>query len=80
MLAIVYGQIVNFKPNAWREFSLDHPMSLVVAVLLIPTNIWFAYLKWKITLDVVVPETSRKVAVQSFCRSGNRDGNTKYDR
>ena len=66
VLAIVYWQIKNFNAEAWREFKLARPLSLIMAGMLVFTNIWLAYLKWKVTLNVVVPGTEPKVATQSF--------------
>ena len=66
VLGIIYWQIKGFDPDDWKEFKLTHPLSLVMAIVLVFTNIWLAYLKWKVTLNVLVSSSTRYVAVQSF--------------
>lgn len=66
VLWIVYSQISDFSPDAWKEFSLLHPFSFVLAILLVYPNIWLVYRQWKVTLNVVAPQTSRFMAIQSF--------------
>lgn len=66
VLAIIYWQIKNFNPGAWKEFKLTHPLSLLMAIVLVFTNIWLAYLKWKVTLRVLDPSATKHVTRQSF--------------
>lgn len=66
VLGIIYWQIEHFDDGAWDAFHLERPLSLIFAILLVVVNIWLAYLKWKITLHIVAPETSTKTAVHSF--------------
>jgi len=66
VLFIVYWQIKNFNEDSWSEFNITQPLSLVLGVFLVFLNIWLAFLKWKITVSVVAPSTSRYVKMQSF--------------
>ncbi len=66
VLAIVYWQIRNFEPDAWKKFTLVRPLSLITALLLVVLNIWIAYRMWKVTLTVVAPGTEQRVSVHSF--------------
>lgn len=51
---------------AWENFELRNPMALIVAVLLVALNIGLVYAQWKITLEVVAPNTDRSIKSQSF--------------
>ncbi len=66
VLGVIYWQVRHFKADAWQEFQLLRPTSLLIAVFLVFTNIWIAYLKWKVTLNVVVPGTLPQKMRQSF--------------
>lgn len=66
VLGIIYWQIRNFDPEAWSEFKLIRPISLITALILVTTNIWLAYLKWSLTVDIVSNDSTRSTRVQSF--------------
>ncbi|OFZ09519.1 MAG: hypothetical protein A3D92_06830 [Bacteroidetes bacterium RIFCSPHIGHO2_02_FULL_44_7] len=66
VLGIIYWQIDHFDAGAWDAFHLVRPLSLILALLLVVLNIWLAYLKWKISLQIVAPGTATKTAVHSF--------------
>ena len=62
----MYKQISAFDANAWREIAFENPTSLIIAVGLVYFNIWIVYYQWSITLNVVVPNTSKQIKHHSF--------------
>lgn len=66
VIVLIYFQIKQFDSEAWSEFRLESVGSLSVALGLVYLNIWIAYLQWKVTLKVVVPQTELKMRIQSF--------------
>lgn len=66
VLWIVYWQIRNFNPDAWKNFRLERPLALLAGIGLVFFNIWLAWYKWKLTVDIVAPKTSRFIVNQSF--------------
>ncbi len=63
---VVYEQISAFDRNAWSEVEFTSPISFAGAVVLVYFNIWIVYYQWSITLNVLVPETSKQVKHHSF--------------
>ena len=53
VLLVVYWQINNFDENAWKGFNLESTISLVGSIMLVIPNIWFAFLKWKVTVNII---------------------------
>lgn len=66
VLFLLYKQLNDVDESTWSDFELVNPWALVVAVILIYPNIWFAYVKWKVTLNVMGEDTDRKRTIQSF--------------
>lgn len=50
---LVYWQIKNFDKNAWKSFNLESVISLIIAVGLVFPNIWLAFMKWKVTVNII---------------------------
>lgn len=63
---LIYWQISNFNPSAWAHFELKHPLILLSSVLLVVLNIGLVYQQWKLTLNVISPQSSKYTRVQSF--------------
>ena len=63
---LIYSQLNGIEPEKWEDFSIKHPVSLVVAVMLVVPNMWMAFMKWKITLKVLEINYDRKRNVHSF--------------
>ena len=57
MLLLIYWQYRNFRVDAWSNFILERPFSLFVAIGMVVLNIWLAFVKWDLTLSIVVPGT-----------------------
>lgn len=57
VLLLIYWQYSNFRADAWENFQLVQPFSLMLSVAMVVLNIWLAYLKWDLTLAVVIPGT-----------------------
>ena len=66
VILLIYYQIRQFNKAAWSEFHLESTGALILALGLVYLNIWIAYLQWKVTLNVVVPNTSLNIRIQSF--------------
>ena len=66
VLLVVYRQISNFDENAWHGFKLKSSVSLLIAVILVFPNIWLAYRKWKVTLDMIGTNTDFTTLRHSF--------------
>jgi len=66
VLFLLYQQINRIEGSHWGAFHLEHPLILVVSVLLVFVNHYFAYLKWKITLATIAIPSTKKIRIQSF--------------
>jgi MFS family permease len=66
VILLIYYQIRQFNKAAWSEFHLESTGALILALGLVYLNIWIAYLQWKVTLNVVVPNTILNIRIQSF--------------
>jgi hypothetical protein len=66
VLLLIYWQYSNFRKDAWENFQLIHPFSLVLAVVMVVPNIWLAFAKWDLTLKLIVPETEAWKKRHSF--------------
>ena len=66
MLFLLYTQIRSFDSKAWEEMSIQSPLSLILAIILVFPNIWFAYAKWRVVITTIDLETDRSSRVQSF--------------
>lgn len=64
--SVIYSQLSGINIGKWENLSIRKPISLVIAVILVVPNIWFAYLQWKITLKVMDLDTDLKRTVHSF--------------
>lgn len=63
---VVYWQINNFDENAWQGFNLESAISLAGAIILVLPNIWFAFLKWKVTVNIIDASTDVPKLNNSF--------------
>ena len=66
VIVLIYFQVKWFDKEAWTEFRLESISSLLIASGLVYLNIWIAYLQWKVTLKVVVPNANLRTRTQSF--------------
>ncbi|MFT5858939.1 MAG: uncharacterized membrane protein YbhN (UPF0104 family) [Flavobacteriaceae bacterium] len=66
VLYLLYKQLSEVDESTWGDFKLANPWALIVAVLLIYPNIWVAYVKWKVTLNVMNEGNDRSRMIQSF--------------
>ena len=66
VFVLLYNQIVSIDPNEWRAVELKNWTSLLGAIVLVIPNIWFAYRKWTLTLNVLGIPSSNPVKLQSF--------------
>lgn len=63
---VIYLQFKEIEANKWEDFSIKNPLSFVVAIVLVVPNIWMAFMKWKITLELLEIAEDRKRNVHSF--------------
>lgn len=63
---IIYSQLSGIDEKKWEDFSIKHPISLIVAILLVVPNIWCSLMQWKVTLRVMDLDNDRKRTVHSF--------------
>jgi MFS family permease len=66
VLFLLYQQISRIEGSHWGAFHLERPLILVVSALLVFVNHYFAYLKWKITLETIAIHSTKKIRIQSF--------------
>lgn len=63
---MLFKQFNGVDDNTWRNFKFARPWALILAVVLVFPNIWFACVKWKSTLRVMNLGGERSRTVQSF--------------
>lgn len=63
---MLYHQIASFESTSWEELTLQNPLILVFAIVLVFPNIWLAYLKWKVTLKGAQIDVPMRIRSQSF--------------
>ena len=66
VLFLLYQQISGIKDSQWSAFHLEYPSILVLSVLLVFVNHYFAYLKWKVTLETIGIPSTKTIRLQSF--------------
>jgi hypothetical protein len=66
VLFLLYFQLRYSGLDDWKALSFTNPVSFVIALILVFPNIWFAYLKWKVTLQAGNIDSSLGQRVQSF--------------
>lgn len=63
---IIYSQLSRVEPEKWQNFEVIHPISLIVAIVLVVPNIWMVFVKWKITLKLLELKEDKRRNVHSF--------------
>ena len=66
VLYVLYGQLRAVDGDSWESFRFERPFSFFLTVILVIPNIWFSYVKWKLTLKTIGAYKERQSAIQSF--------------
>jgi hypothetical protein len=68
-LVLIYFLVQSLNKVDWnlQTIQLNQPIALIFAVLLVPVNWLFEWLKWKETLRFSSVSTSPTIAFQAFC-------------
>jgi hypothetical protein len=68
-LVLIYFLVQSLNKVDWNQQSiqLNQPLALVFAIILIPVNWLFEWMKWKATLRFSSVSTTNSVAFQAFC-------------
>jgi hypothetical protein len=66
VLYMIYSQLERVDDNAWEDFNLVNPWSLVLVAILVVPNMWVAYKKWKVTLGIMGEDNDNHRTSQSF--------------
>ena len=59
-------QLAGVDQKTWNDFELKKIWALILAIVLVVPNIWFAYIKWKVTLRIMGQDGDQNRTVQSF--------------
>lgn len=63
---LIYHQFARIEESKWNAFSIQRPISFVLAVLLVIPNIWASYMKWKVTLRILHLDEDKQRNVHSY--------------
>jgi hypothetical protein len=63
---VIYSQLNGIDPEKWKDFSIKNPFSFIVAIVLVIPNMWMAFMKWKVTLQVMEIANDKKRNTHSF--------------
>ena len=63
---MLYTQLAGVDQKTWNDFELKKIWALILAIVLVVPNIWFAYIKWKVTLRIMGQDGDQNRTVQSF--------------
>jgi len=66
VLVLLWYQLRGIEKSSWSAFGLQEPLAFVLALVLVVPNIWLAYRKWTLTLDVIEVKTEKRTKIQSF--------------
>ncbi len=66
VIYVLYRQLSRVDDASWNKVQLNHLHYLIIAILLLPVNIGIAFLKWKVTLNVLRIESTPSIRIQSF--------------
>jgi len=63
---VVYRQLSSVDDNAWENFQVKHWWALILAIVLMPLNIFLAFQKWVATTQALKLDTTKRSRVQSY--------------
>ncbi len=63
---VIYLQFEGIEANKWEDFSIKNPFSFIVAIVLVVPNMWMAFMKWKVILQLLGIANDKKRNVHSF--------------
>lgn len=63
---VIYSQLNGIDADKWEDFSIKNPFSFIVAIILVVPNMWMAFMKWKVTLQVMEIANDKKRNTHSF--------------
>ncbi len=63
---LLFLQLSRVKTEDWINLELKRPLLLILSILLLPINQGLEWLKWKKTIEIVHPNSTKKTNILAF--------------